>query len=871
MFYVSGNGLTPNDQLMLTASSCDNATEQNLGLPGFPSLMLPLPIYEDPGGLKANLGHLPVSASPGVYQICWCPSSSECSNFKDFRASAGWLQIDCPAGSFFHASQCKLCGRAFYCPGGSIVAAARFPCPREGQTTLVLDAAGSSDCVCAEGYGNAGGRCAPCARGFYKPTEGLSPCNPCPPNLTTYSEGSISLKNCISGVESDEVFVSFQVPVVRFEISLELHHWDVAPSFSELYDTLLSAATASVGRSPLSVSVYPTLNDEPERRPAEMQSILILNAVIHLKFLSEARATLTAQEIDSSIVLGDVSSGLNLLSVDVGNGSISDPVAVLIRSECRANAAVARGMTVLSYRDCLCIPGYEFNRVAETCDPCPQGSFQPSLSRLMCIRCGPGRWTADEGANSSEQCYCAPGTYDEERVGFCAPCQRGYYCDGSGYQALCPPHSTTISEGASSETSCVCDEGYEPLEAAMRLTCKPCRPSFEKLILGNVACTSKCPANTESRGRDQTRDCFCKPGYHAILRDDGGLSLCAECSSYWGLTCPGAYEPDGTTHAQPRAREGFFKTGATSAVQCMVLRSNGTSACLGSSGYHSNKCAEGATGRLCGECPAQWARGRHLKPCELCTSQGSFGLVAAILADLVRITVLNFGMAVLSARTAATVSLQLHSPMLRMLLRWKDACSVLVGFDLERLLPFSWALRAADATGQCSGAECALLRFQWPREVTEAMEALFSIMAILPKVNVEFAMACEAEAWFPDNVAAKRLAPGLYYLSLPLLALIGTLFVCAVAAYALIPLCNRLGFSLSDADRMESSRRQVRDTVIRELNAEPPESEVLQRFKNIAGGCLATLCYSASSSRFQASKSSRPNLHLHAFLPLRTS
>ena len=62
-----------------------------------------------------------------------------------------------------------------------------------------------------------------------------------------------------------------------------------------------------------------------------------------------------------------------------------------------------------------------------------------------------------------------------------------------------------------------------------------------------------------------------------------GLARCALCAFYPGLKCPGKFEQDGVTHAQPRAVEGYYRTGNTTAVQCEVPSSSNPSTvyCLG--------------------------------------------------------------------------------------------------------------------------------------------------------------------------------------------------------------------------------------------------------------------------------------------------
>ena len=140
----------------------------------------------------------------------------------------------------------------------------------------------------------------------------------------------------------------------------------------------------------------------------------------------------------------------------------------------------------------------------------------------------------------------------------------------------------------------------------------------------------------------------------------------------------------------------------------------------------------------------------------------------------------------------------------------------LAGFDLDRLAPILWSQRQADATvGVCSGnAACQLLRFPFLTVVKQLIDNLFALMDIVPSVNVDFAAVCEAHALFPSNVAAKRLAPAVYHLCLPVLSGIGTLLLCAVLVYVVVPLGSKFGVHFSDAARRRAKWRALAELVV---------------------------------------------------------
>ena len=274
-------------------------------------------------------------------------------------------------------------------------------------------------------------------------------------------------------------------------------------------------------------------------------------------------------------------------------------------------------------------------------------------------------------------------------------CGAGYSCD-----------SVTAFRAEAANLAITCPRGY--FHSASR--CTECDRGFY-CSGGSIelAIRKPCPANSDSdlRATSET-DCKCMRDFHAIVDGkSGSLDRCADCRFYEGLICPGGFdEGERRDHAQPRAIPGFFQTGNSSAVRCMIEFQAKESVCLG-----SNECVEGSSGRLCGECAEGWARGNYLEPCESCHAgnvKGSVWLALVILTDVARIAVLNFGVAALSAQSAGTVSLKLHSPMIRILLRWRDACSVLTGINLDGLPAFPWSRATAHAAGGCSGAECIL-------------------------------------------------------------------------------------------------------------------------------------------------------------------
>ncbi|CAE7458020.1 dbo [Symbiodinium sp. CCMP2592] len=821
---LSGTGLAVNDKLALTKQSgCDALVGDFVSLQGYSTPKEPIRLRREGDVWHADVGKIPSRAVPGTYKICWCPAEASCEALTSFRAEAGTLQLECPRGFFLMAGRCMACGRGFYCGGGEL--ATRVHCP-DRQTTISRHSSERSECVCSHGFFDFSGSCTPCSKGTYKSEAGNFECSACPSGTDTHLEGSVSNSSCSQANVSSELQFENQseIPTVTFSLLLS--------SSSSLDHLTMSTLRRSISESTNIDPDNVVLLAQPRARRLSTERVSQTVGVV-LKHLSWALATLSAQELDPDmmdVVLDDARARLSNLGVDV-NSTEAGPEVSPFTVACSPNAAVPPGVVLLTESGCECKPGFRYDPTVQACFPCPKGFYKSDLANTECAPCDEGRSTSASGAVSSEECTCQSGLF--EQGGSCNLCPMGSFCDGSGTAARCPDHSTTESMGSRTNASCLCDAGYQREESG----CVPCPRSFYKESQSNALCSQRCPVNADSYAASTSQSsCFCKPGHHAWLTGDQTLQQCMSCAAYGGLTCPGEWDEDGK-HAQPRAIPGYFMTGQTSAVRCMVFLSQNESVCRGGSDrcreepespqcQHSNECEEGSTGWLCGECAEGKARWAYLRPCQDCMSQSSMWLALAIAADTGRIALLNFAMAAFSARSAGKVSFNLHSPMIRMLLRFKDACSVLTDFDLDRLHPFSWSVRAADADADqaCSGASCRLLSFPWPTEATQALETLLSLISIMPKVNVEFAAACEAQSWYKGNKGMQRLVPSLYYLFLPILTLVGTLLVCAVAVYVVVPVGNRLGVEFNDCARERAKRKNLAQCAVsnvEEANADP--------------------------------------------------
>lgn len=653
---LTGIGLEMNDLLVVT-SSCETV----LSLSGLVVGSLHLD-----NSLRAHIGQIPADTMPGVYQMCWCPATSDCSNLTSFRAEAGRLQVSCPKGRYFASSKCALCGHGFYCPGGTQIAAKRFPCEAH-ETTAVRNATSISDCTCDRGHFYSRGNCAPCPIDYYKPLVGNAPCMRCPPELNTYATGSVSDTSCVhASAVVDQNAVS-TVPSLTFNLSLLSNKsYDLAGAGTS---PLLVGISRSISQfSRLDANLI-DLNVDETQGPNFGQGRRLASSMVvkvTMRYATEEEATEAAQELDVQLVSDEVMSSLRTYPEfsDFLVKALSEPTKSSTIIQCRTNAAKPPGVMIRKLDDCLCMPGFGYEETLQSCELCPLGKYKSTLANKDCTNCDDTneKSTLEVGARWIEDCKCRAGSFNDSAHGGCMACTVGSYCNGTGTQFECPRHSTTTDSRSRTISDCVCEAGYQLSKRAHSsedFFCESCLQGFYKPNAGNDTCSLSCPKNALSIvAATSIRDCYCLTDHHAELDDAGNLSRCAGCSRYSGLRCPGHFELAGL-HAQPRAQEGWFQTGNTTAVQCLVELPNGASACRGSAqcenGTHCfvNKCVDGSTGMLCGECPENYARSKYLQLCKMCPDSDS-GLTMAmmVLADLGRITSLNFAMALLAAQGA---------------------------------------------------------------------------------------------------------------------------------------------------------------------------------------------------------------------------
>lgn len=263
---------------------------------------------------------------------------------------------------------------------------------------------------------------------------------------------------------------------------------------------------------------------------------------------------------------------------------------------------------------------------------------------------------------------------------------------------------------------------------------------------------------------------------------------------------------------------------------------------------------------LCGECPVGWARFADFSACEACwTGTAGWQLSFAILFELSKIAGLNFLLASLAAMDSANANLPLHTCMIRVLTQWATACALITHFNME-VMETPFAQSSSGSADECAGQTAQLLesnssgresmdfsrdsdvfanvRLQWPPAATHALAVMFDIAAAVPAfTSVKFSAQCRAFEMF-GTLEAQRLAPAMYYISLPILTVFATLVVCAIAVYAGVPLARRFGVHLNKVAKDKHKKRKEIEALFGPWMKSFPASEVprdLPRFHDLNG------------------------------------
>ncbi|CAK9052386.1 unnamed protein product, partial [Durusdinium trenchii] len=848
VYGLQGTRLTKDDKL-LAMKECGTS-------PATSAFVDPQPVhgsYSGLGNVTFDFGLLPLEGfASETVQLCWCSAGSTCSDPEDFRTPAMQLDVTCPPGTYElvgRTRRCHVCPPGYFCPGGVSFMAQLKQCPY--GSTSSRSSSSLQACECRRGHflDVETGSCLPCLIGSYKDAVGPFMCQACPLHTTTVSAGAIAISECMCASDWFDVQPAPDV----FDCTMQ----------SRLPQRYVSNDTF-VGFASTQRQVY-SFNGSISVEGLSLEDLRgALEAYLGEHGLLTKRASFelhtAAEEATDSWVNYEVMSSEEESAAELSamfepwpfaawafQSSSSLATAVMLNPssvreqllECPEGMAFAPGSLASGLADCQCphgmMPSGSGSSLSTGCVKCPLSFYKASVGDSPCTSCSIGMETLQEGGCVIIRLFllsrlCCPGVPSTSLAK-----GEGALFHGIYRLCFCMPNPHEDCAGAGS------------FKAPVGLL--TARGPFDQLSECEV--DSNCSVKLTGIGLEMndllvvTSSCETVLSLSGLvvgsLHLDNSLRAHIGCSRYSGLRCPGHFELAGL-HAQPRAQEGWFQTGNTTAVQCLVELPNGASACRGSAqcenGTHCfvNKCVDGSTGMLCGECPENYARSKYLQLCKMCPDSDS-GLTMAmmVLADLGRITSLNFAMALLAAQGAGN-ALKLDSPMIRVVQSWKDACSILLSFNLNRLLPLSSA-RADTECEECD--EQHQQRFQWPMEITAAMDFVLSLVSLVPEVNVDFAIQCHAEALLPGSMAAKRLAPALYYLFLPILSALSTTLLCAFVVYVVVPLAKLKGIHFNDADKETAKRAKYIRKVVKRAHERPRPENAELVFANVLSEILA--------------------------------
>ncbi|CAE7472602.1 unnamed protein product, partial [Symbiodinium necroappetens] len=183
---------------------------------------------------------------------------------------------------------------------------------------------------------------------------------------------------------------------------------------------------------------------------------------------------------------------------------------------CPANSTtISEGSRSMS--ECLCEAGYEADRDAERCEPCPSGRYKPSKGNEVCFLTCPANADSSPGSTDVDDCYCLPGhvaeTDSKGQLYRCASCAlySGLECPG-GFDA-----------GTRNHTQARAIAGWFQTGRTLAVQCHVVLPN------GDGACTggsSQCRHDPSLVGCSKLFGNQCAEGSSGMM--------CGECPEGWG-------------------------------------------------------------------------------------------------------------------------------------------------------------------------------------------------------------------------------------------------------------------------------------------------------------------------------------------------
>lgn len=326
----------------------------------------------------------------------------------------------------------------------------------------------------------------------------------------------------------------------------------------------------------------------------------------------------------------------NRVQASVGDG---------ICSKCPAQMSTL-GVGATTVEECRCEAGL-FQDDTGACATCPAGFYCPGTGAA--VLCPLNSTTVTVGRQKSD-CICLPGYHFASPELWCEPCQRRRYKPnlGNGECALTCPTNADSEVASTSLDDCYCvAEHHAMLDSAGKLaSCQSCsyeglgcKGGFESMNLTGLDPNATLPrVHSQPLALQLSSKLRGPHGFSHAARGRGSTRRATP--PRWSATscCPTAPVPavevssvwlDGWGSRRPRAATAssvpwsWFR-GSVRLRKCLCRRRWGWArlacwTCL----------TPGATGTLCGECPARYARENYPELCQACPLGASGALVAS--------------------------------------------------------------------------------------------------------------------------------------------------------------------------------------------------------------------------------------------------
>lgn len=350
--------------------------------------------------------------------------------------------------------------------------------------------------------------------------------------------------------------------------------------------------------------------------------------------------------------------------------------------------------------------------------------------------------------------------------------------------------------GATSVEGCLCAEGQTPTDPPRNLTvrCQPCSGGTYKTEIGDMKCVETCPQHSWSApGATGKEYCYCQENYF-YQSSPHGEGVCRICPSE-GVACKGGFSPEASLlHTEPESKPGFYLTGFSIAEECFTEKDS-SSVCLPGATFQdpSAACAGDQTGILCGACQQFTAHDLGNEPCTPCDSEDIL-YVGVIVLDLVMKA--GFGLFLgKQAMLAVREVNKMDTIILRILLQWITAVSVLQKIDLSNIPLYSWSqeqLRKDEMSLLESAARVfqqatdAKFRFAFPQEFMHIWNVMVAVKGSMPSLqSPQHSLECllqrqSSPADLPSTT--QLVVPALYWLMYPIFVVATAFLFCLVFA-----------------------------------------------------------------------------------------